>query len=86
MILKLIEAYPQFEPLYREVYEMCRDLKCDYWQAESSTKSEGAEITNSERRNGSSKGTGVTSFEKRNRSAKEAISRFECISQGSVAK
>ena len=27
VILKLIEAYPQFEPLYREVYEMCRDLE-----------------------------------------------------------
>ena len=27
MILKLIEAYPQFEPLYREVYEMCLNLE-----------------------------------------------------------
>lgn len=27
VILKLIEAYPQFEPLYREVYEMCRNLE-----------------------------------------------------------
>ena len=27
VILKLIDAYPQFEPLYREVYEMCRDLE-----------------------------------------------------------
>ena len=27
VILKLIEAYPQFETLYREVYEMCRDLE-----------------------------------------------------------
>lgn len=27
VILKLIEAYPQFEPLYREVYEMCLNLE-----------------------------------------------------------
>ena len=27
VILKLIEVYPQFELLYREVYEMCRDLE-----------------------------------------------------------
>ena len=27
VILKLIDAYPQFEPLYREVYEMCLNLE-----------------------------------------------------------
>ena len=26
-IMKLIEKYPEFEPLYREVYEMCRDME-----------------------------------------------------------
>ena len=26
-IMKLIEKYPEFEPLYREVYEMCRNME-----------------------------------------------------------
>ena len=27
LMLKLIEAYPEFETLYREVYEMCLDME-----------------------------------------------------------
>ena len=27
VILKLIETYPKFEPLYREVYEICRNTE-----------------------------------------------------------
>lgn len=27
VILKMIEAYPEFKPLYQEVYELCRDLE-----------------------------------------------------------